>query len=120
MFKATCAECGGVFELPFQPDGSRPVYCNDCFVTDTKPGRSEAAAGVDHSKDFERLNAKLDIIIKALESAGLKEKNPVFKAVKAVKAEVEVTEEEAPVKAKKTTKKADAEAPKKTTKKKAA
>jgi CxxC-x17-CxxC domain-containing protein len=31
MFKATCSDCGGVAELPFQPNGDRPVYCRDCF-----------------------------------------------------------------------------------------
>ena len=109
MYRATCSDCGNVFELPFQPDGTRPVYCNDCFVTD-KP-RANASA-VDHSKDFERLNAKLDIIIKALENAGLKEKPVVLKALKAVKEEVtEVTEEVA--------EKVE-EKPKKTTRKKAA
>jgi CxxC-x17-CxxC domain-containing protein len=33
MFKATCSQCGGVAELPFQPSGDRPVYCRDCFAT---------------------------------------------------------------------------------------
>ncbi|HKW45227.1 MAG TPA: zinc-ribbon domain containing protein [Candidatus Eremiobacteraceae bacterium] len=31
MFRATCSDCGGVAELPFQPSGDRPVYCRDCF-----------------------------------------------------------------------------------------
>lgn len=31
MFAATCAECGGVAQVPFQPTGARPVYCSDCF-----------------------------------------------------------------------------------------
>ncbi len=26
-----CAQCGkAITELPFQPDGSRPVYCQEC------------------------------------------------------------------------------------------
>lgn len=26
-----CSECGvEITELPFQPDGSRPLYCRDC------------------------------------------------------------------------------------------
>lgn len=32
MFTATCSECGGVAELPFNPSGDRPVYCRDCFA----------------------------------------------------------------------------------------
>jgi CxxC-x17-CxxC domain-containing protein len=31
MFKATCSNCGGVAEVPFQPRGDKPVYCRDCF-----------------------------------------------------------------------------------------
>jgi CxxC-x17-CxxC domain-containing protein len=31
MHKATCAECKKECEVPFKPDGSRPVYCRDCF-----------------------------------------------------------------------------------------
>jgi len=31
MHKVTCAECGKETEVPFKPDGTRPVYCRDCF-----------------------------------------------------------------------------------------
>ena len=31
MFPAVCATCGQQTEVPFQPSGSRPVYCRDCF-----------------------------------------------------------------------------------------
>ena len=28
----TCAQCGAkITELPFQPDGERPLYCRDCY-----------------------------------------------------------------------------------------
>ena len=33
MFSATCSQCGGVAEVPFQPRGDKPVYCRDCFAT---------------------------------------------------------------------------------------
>ena len=33
MFKATCSQCGGVAEVPFEPRGDKPVYCRDCFST---------------------------------------------------------------------------------------
>ena len=36
MFPATCASCGKSTEVPFQPRGDKPVYCNDCFRK-TKP-----------------------------------------------------------------------------------
>ena len=31
MHKVTCAECGKETEVPFKPDGSRPVYCRECY-----------------------------------------------------------------------------------------
>jgi len=32
MYKITCAECGREAEVPFKPDGTRPVYCRDCYM----------------------------------------------------------------------------------------
>ena len=31
MYPATCAQCGTATEVPFKPNGSRPVLCSDCF-----------------------------------------------------------------------------------------
>lgn len=31
MFTVTCADCGQETQVPFQPTGERPVYCNTCF-----------------------------------------------------------------------------------------
>ena len=31
MFEITCSECGQKAEVPFKPDGDRPVYCQDCY-----------------------------------------------------------------------------------------
>ena len=31
MHKVTCDECGKETEVPFKPDGTRPVYCRDCY-----------------------------------------------------------------------------------------
>jgi len=33
MFTATCGQCHGVAQVPFQPRNDRPVYCRDCFAT---------------------------------------------------------------------------------------
>jgi CxxC-x17-CxxC domain-containing protein len=30
-FEATCASCGQVASVPFEPKKNKPVYCNDCF-----------------------------------------------------------------------------------------
>jgi len=32
MHKTTCADCGNECEVPFKPNGEKPVYCNDCFA----------------------------------------------------------------------------------------
>lgn len=39
MHKATCADCGKECEVPFKPDGSRPVYCQDCYKKHRPPRR---------------------------------------------------------------------------------
>jgi len=31
MFDAKCADCGKETQVPFKPDGTRPVYCRDCY-----------------------------------------------------------------------------------------
>jgi len=41
MYKVTCSECGKETEVPFKPDGERPVYCRDCFQKHRKPRRDD-------------------------------------------------------------------------------
>jgi len=31
MFDAVCSTCGKDCQVPFQPNGNKPVYCRDCF-----------------------------------------------------------------------------------------
>jgi CxxC-x17-CxxC domain-containing protein len=31
MHDVTCSECGKQTQVPFKPDGSRPVYCSNCY-----------------------------------------------------------------------------------------
>ncbi len=31
MFPTKCSECGRACEVPFRPNGEKPVFCNDCF-----------------------------------------------------------------------------------------
>lgn len=31
MFKAVCSQCGKDCQLPFRPNGNRPVFCSNCF-----------------------------------------------------------------------------------------
>jgi len=35
FFDAVCAGCGVNTQVPFQPDGRKPVYCRDCFRSTT-------------------------------------------------------------------------------------
>ena len=31
MHTVTCADCGAECQVPFKPDGTRPVYCQECY-----------------------------------------------------------------------------------------
>lgn len=31
LYDAVCAECGQKAQVPFQPNGQKPVYCRECF-----------------------------------------------------------------------------------------
>ena len=31
MFDTVCSSCGINTQVPFQPNGSKPVYCRDCY-----------------------------------------------------------------------------------------
>ncbi len=44
MHKTECADCGNECEVPFKPNGEKPVYCNDCFQ-DHKPARDDRGRG---------------------------------------------------------------------------
>ncbi|MDD1736935.1 MAG: hypothetical protein LUQ44_04525, partial [Methanothrix sp.] len=39
MTDVTCSECGKQTQVPFKPDGSRPVYCSECYQKH-RPARS--------------------------------------------------------------------------------
>lgn len=34
LFKTSCSKCRAICEVPFRPNGTKPVYCKDCFVRD--------------------------------------------------------------------------------------
>ncbi|MDH5376061.1 MAG: DNA-directed RNA polymerase [Candidatus Bathyarchaeota archaeon] len=40
MHKAVCADCGQECTVPFKPDGSRPVYCRECWQKRRPPRRN--------------------------------------------------------------------------------
>lgn len=31
LYDAVCASCGVQTQVPFQPNGSKPVYCRECY-----------------------------------------------------------------------------------------
>jgi len=37
MFDVVCSECGEKTQVPFKPDGERPVYCKDCYQKRRRP-----------------------------------------------------------------------------------
>jgi CxxC-x17-CxxC domain-containing protein len=37
LFQATCAACGKTCEVPFKPNGKKPVYCKECFAKNGGP-----------------------------------------------------------------------------------
>ena len=47
MHQATCASCGKPCEVPFRPNGSRPVLCRDCFQKD----KGSDSRGFDNRSD---------------------------------------------------------------------
>lgn len=79
--KATCDGCGASCEVPFIPNGKKPVYCRNCYkgkATTTaftgqpfsQPTDSSAggAGSDDLKKQFAILNTKLDRLISAIEA----------------------------------------------------
>jgi len=68
-FKATCDECGKECEVPFKPNGRKPVLCSKCYAEDQDdydfddiPERSNDQL----EKKLNMVNAKLDEIIRML------------------------------------------------------
>lgn len=71
MHEITCDKCGKQSEVPFRPKGDKPVYCSDCFKKpegsrENAGSRDRSSSGMS-SEQFNKLNGKLDRIIKALE-----------------------------------------------------
>ena len=52
MHRATCAECGNACEVPFKPNGRKPIYCSNCFKKDGNETR-----GFDRRPDARSFNA---------------------------------------------------------------
>ena len=92
MFQATCASCGKTCEVPFRPNGKKPVYCKECFALNGGPStdsrgpqnfaprqefaprpaykpESRPQTGVDTGelkRSIEAMNSKLDRLVQLL------------------------------------------------------
>ncbi len=83
MFRAVCDTCGRDCEVPFKPNGEKPVYCKDCFNKSDRPTLSKTPAQSEsYAKQFEALNAKLDRIMALLSPAVIKKAEPTTEAKK--------------------------------------
>jgi len=45
MFQTVCSECGRDCEVPFRPNGSKPVFCSSCFEAQGNGGRPSRSGG---------------------------------------------------------------------------
>jgi len=104
LFSTVCADCGNKCEVPFKPNGTKPVYCRECFGnkggrdagTFTKKDWSDHRAQKpsfeqsnrapeNYKKEFEILHSKIDKLTymveqhsKAKSSEPKAEKTPEF------------------------------------------
>lgn len=87
MHAATCSQCGDRCEVPFKPNGKKPIFCSNCFVKDEDTGskrfsgpRSSSprfgekrsfeggvAGGDKYADQLREINSKLDAILRALD-----------------------------------------------------
>jgi CxxC-x17-CxxC domain-containing protein len=51
MHKATCSTCGKPCEVPFRPDGSKPVLCSECFGKNRSDDRNGVERRDSYSND---------------------------------------------------------------------
>ena len=74
-FPATCAECGSRCQVPFKPNGSKPVLCSTCFGNDGGSTKNTFSAGKNFGAPrpssamddlLAEINNKLDHIIRSL------------------------------------------------------
>ena len=81
MHKAVCSNCGRDCEVPFEPTGSKPVYCYECFkkngggvdsrrFQDRSPRRPDFErrneSRPQNNEQFEVINRKLDKMLEML------------------------------------------------------
>lgn len=90
MHQATCVDCGKMCEVPFRPNGKKPVFCRDCFASkredaprsfshapsNARPAfRSNSSdggerQGSDLKNQVELLHSKVDKLTRMIEALG--------------------------------------------------
>lgn len=103
MFDATCGECGNDCQVPFRPNGRKPVLCSNCFRKDEdgndrfggdrpsfrekrsftgdrfdrpRPSFNRASASGNDER-LQSIEAKLDVILSQLRRLNREKKNDV-------------------------------------------
>src|SRR3989344_5203191 len=68
MYPAVCSNCNQPCQVPFQPNGSKPVFCNNCFKgkRDNRDNRDTQTNS--QPSQLDEINAKLDRILTALKA----------------------------------------------------
>ena len=82
LYKTICSKCGKECEVPFRPNGEKPVFCRDCFRENggadakrsdersfSRPPLNQDSGNTQYKEQFIALNAKLDKILDMLTSA---------------------------------------------------
>jgi len=52
MYTATCASCGQEAQVPFQPREDRPVYCSNCYQSQSSGRSSDRRGGGDRRSRY--------------------------------------------------------------------
>lgn len=68
MYQVTCAECQKDCEIPFKPNGDRPVYCKECFSRRKSSGAAKASAE-SKSPETPCVQAPVEVASPVLEAA---------------------------------------------------
>ena len=116
MHQAICSNCGKTCEVPFKPNGSKPVFCRECFQSNRTGGESRRPNFEDrnnnfppppprfddrgphqppadpHKEQLDALNSKLDKILSLLAEKQTVEKPVVVTPVAVTEPKVEKTE----------------------------
>jgi CxxC-x17-CxxC domain-containing protein len=121
MHQAVCSNCGKTCEVPFKPNGSKPVFCRECFQANRTGDSSRRPSFEDrrpqnntpilipqqpnYKEQLDAMNSKLDKIMNLLITA----KTVAAPTVVAAPVIAEPVTETPVVKAKKVSKKSASE-----------